>query len=109
MQPEYLAILRLMMTELPRFPELGALFREVVPAQGFSYFHTLLQTGQRNGLVREYINSQIIARMFLGALLTYALLDGLTVNTQVPQLPDPGALDSLVDSIMALVSTQKID
>src|SRR5260221_9740319 len=37
MQPEYLAILRLMIAELPRFPELGTLFRQTLPEQGFNY------------------------------------------------------------------------
>src|SRR6266478_1240544 len=77
MQPEYLAILRLILAELPRFPELGTLFRQTVPEQGFNYFLTLLRSGQRNGVVQEHIDPPTVARMFLGTVLTYALLDGL--------------------------------
>ena len=35
-QPEYLAIFRLMLAELPRFPELGPLFRQTVPEPAIS-------------------------------------------------------------------------
>ena len=107
MQPEYLAILRLILAELPRFPELGALFRQTVPQQGFHYFLTLVRSGQRNGVVRAHIDPPTVARMFLGTLLTYALLDGLMQPLQAPQLPDPGAIETFVDHLMDLLSTRK--
>ena len=109
MQPEYLAILRLIVAELPRFPELGTLFRQTVPEQGFNYFLTLLRSGQRNGVVREHIDPPTVARMFLGTVLTYALLDGLMQNMQAPQIPDPGAIDTFVDHMMDMISTRKIE
>src|SRR5215467_8601012 len=109
MQPEYLAILRLIMAELPRFPELGTLFRQAVPEQGFRYFLTLLRSGQRNGVVRAHIDPSTVARMFLGTLLTYTLLDGLMQNMQAPRIPDPGTIDTFVDHIMDMLSTQKTE
>jgi len=109
MQPEYLAILRLIIAELPRFPELGTLFRQTVPAQGFNYFLMLLRSGQRNGVVREHIDPPTVARMFLGTLLTYALLDGLLQHMQAPQIPDPGAIDTFVDHMMEMISTRKTE
>jgi len=109
MQPEYLAILRLIVAELPRFPELGTLFRQTVPQQGFTYFLTLLRSGQRNGVVREHIDPPTVARMFLGTLLTYALGDGFMQNMQAPQIPDPGAIDTFVDHMMDMLSTRKIE
>jgi hypothetical protein len=107
MQPEYLAILRLVIAELPRFPELGTLFRQTVPAQGFAYFLTLLSSGQRNGVVREHIDPPTVARMFLGTLVTYTIMDGLMRDTQAPQIPDPGTIDTFVDHMMDMISTQK--
>lgn len=109
MQPEYLAILRLIMAELPRFPELGTLFRQTVPEQGFNYFLTLLRAGQRNGVVQAHIDPPTVARMFLGTLLTYALLDGLMQNMQAPQIPDAGAIDTFVDHMMDMISTRKTE
>lgn len=107
MQPEYLAILRLIMAELPRFPELGTLFRQTVPQQGFNYFLTLLRSGQRNGVVREHIDPATVARMFLGTLVTYTLMDGLMRNTQAPQIPGPGAIDTFIDHLMEMISIRK--
>ena len=109
MQPEYLAILRLIVAESPRFPELGDLFRQTVPTQGFHYFLTLVRSGQRNGVVREHIDPPTVARMFLGTLLTYALGDGFMQNMQAPQIPDPGAIDTFVDHMMDMLSTRKIE
>ena len=109
MQPEYLAILRLIVAESPRFPELGDLFRQTVPEQGFKYFLTLLRSGQRNGVVREYIDLPTVARMFLGTLLTYVLPNGLIQGTQASQMPDPGAIDTFVDHLMEMISTRKTE
>jgi TetR/AcrR family transcriptional regulator, mexJK operon transcriptional repressor len=107
LQPEYLALLRLIVAESPRFPELGVLFRQTVPAQGFTFFLTLVSTGQRNGVVRAHIDPPTVARMFLGTLLTYALPDGLVQHLQAPRIPDPGAIDTFVDHMMDMISTQK--
>ena len=109
MQPEYLAILRLIMAELPRFPQLGTLFRQTVPQQGFNYFLTLLHSRQRKGMVREHIDPPTVARMFLGTLLTYILLDGLMQPMQDPQLPDAGTIDTFVDHLMDMISTRKTE
>ena len=109
MQPEYLAILRLIVAESPRFPELGTLFRQTVPAQGFKYFLTLLRSGQRNGVVREHIDPPTVARMFLGTFVTYVFLDGLMRNTPAPQIPDPGAIDTFVDHMMVMIATRKTE
>jgi TetR/AcrR family transcriptional regulator, mexJK operon transcriptional repressor len=109
MQPEYLAILRLIVAESPRFPELGTLFRQTVPAQGFKYFLTLLRSGQRNGVVREHIDPPTVTRMFLGTLLTYVLPNGLIQSTQAPQIPDPGAIDTFVEHMMDMISTRKTE
>ena len=109
MQPEYLAILRLMLAELPRFPELGTLFRQTVPARGFQYFLTLLSSGQRSGVVREHIDPPTVARMFLGTLVTYILMDGLMRNAQAPRLPDAGAIDTFIDHLMEMISIRKTE
>jgi TetR/AcrR family transcriptional regulator, mexJK operon transcriptional repressor len=107
MQPEYLAILRLIVAESPRFPELGTLFRQTVPSQGFHYLLTLLRSGQHNGVVRAHIDLPTVARMFLGTLLTYTLLDGLMQPMQAPQLPDSGTIDTFIDHLIEMISTRK--
>ena len=106
MQPEYLAMLRLIVAESPRIPELGDLFRQALPEQGSRYFATLLRSAQRNGLIREGADASTVTRMFIGALLTYVLPNGLIQSTQPPNLPGPRAVDTFVDHIMDLISTR---
>src|SRR5579863_2518331 len=65
-QPEYLDIFRLMLAELPRFPELGPLFRQTVPEPAINALLVLLRQGQAHGLVRERIELSTIGRMFFG-------------------------------------------
>src|SRR5204862_5152030 len=45
-QPKYLAVFRLMLAELPRFPELGPLFRQTVPEPAINALLVLLRQGQ---------------------------------------------------------------
>ena len=108
-QPEYLALLRLIIAESPHFPELGTLFRQTVPAQGFHYFLTLVRSGQRNGVVREQIDPPTVTRMFLGTLLIYVLPNGLIQSTQAPHTPDPGTIDTFVDHLMDMIATRKTE
>ncbi len=106
LQPNYLALIRLAMAELPRFPQLGGLFRQTVPEPAMSFILTLLGNGQANGVVRQDIHLEAIGRMFLGALLTYAIFDGLWLTTQAPQMPEASAIDAVVEAILDVVSPQ---
>src|SRR5215472_7286391 len=105
-QPEYLAFFRLMIAELPRFPELGPLFRQSVPEPIHHALLTLLRQGQTQGVVRQHLDLPLIGRMFFSTLLTYGVLDGLLMNAQTPHLPEACIIDSLVDRILEMVSVQ---
>lgn len=107
LQPDYLAVIRLMLAELPRFPELGVLFRQTVPEPAMHYLLTLLRQGQATGVVRQHIELDMIGRMFLGTLLTFAIFDGLWLPTQVPQVPEASSIDALVENIMEVITSQK--
>ena len=106
LQPDYLAVIRLMMAELPRFPHLGDVFRQTVPEPAMRYLLTLLSRGQASGVVRQHLDLETVGRMFLGALLTYAMFDGLWLVQQTPPMPPAGSIDALVDNIMEVISTQ---
>ena len=110
LQPDYLAILRLIVAESPRFPELGDLFRHTVPEQGFRYFIALLRSGQRNGVVRQDIDPATVTRMLLGTLLTFVLPNGLIQSARPRLCPTRAALDACVDHVLELVSmrTEKV-
>lgn len=102
-QPEYQALVRLMLAELPRFPELGPLFRQTIPAPANKALLTLLRRGQAHGVVREHIDLPMIGRMFFSTLLSYGILDGLLSQIQTPHLPEAGVIETFVDQIMEMV------
>ena len=106
-QPEYLAIFRLMLAELPRFPELGPLFRQTVPEPAINALLILLRQGQARGVVRQHIDLPTTGRMFFGTLLTYGVLDGLLLNAPTPQMPEASVIDSFVEQIMELVFVKR--
>lgn len=105
LQPDYLALIRLTLAELPRFPQLGALFRQTVPEPAMDYLLTLLRNGQASGVVQRNKDLEAIGRMFLGALLTYAIFDGLWLTDQAPRMPEAGRVDAIVEAILDLVSS----
>ena len=103
MQPEYLALLRVVVAESARFPHLGTMFREAVPEQSLAYLGTLLARMREQGLVAE-AHDDAAARMFLGAILTYALLDGLLAADGVPHPPDSHQLAALVEVFLGAIN-----
>jgi TetR/AcrR family transcriptional repressor of mexJK operon len=96
MNPEYLALLRTMIADSHRFPELGELFRSTVPERGFKVLQSLLERAQANGVAIQG-DPDILPRMFVGPLLTYALLDGLFRPDGPPRIPDAGKIEEIVD------------
>jgi AcrR family transcriptional regulator len=106
-QAEYLAMLRLIVAESPRFPELGDMFRQTVPEQGAAYFAMLLRSGQRHGIVREDIDPPTVMRMFLGALLTMVLPNGLIRSSRDVARPDQRAVATVIDHLMYLISNKR--
>lgn len=105
-QPEYLALFRLMLAELPRFPELGPLFRQAVPEQAINALLALLRQGQAQGVVRQHLDLPLIGRMFFGTLLSYGVLDGMLLNTPTPQVPEASVIDAFVEHMMKLVAAK---
>lgn len=89
MQPDYLALLRIVIAESARFPHLGELFRKTVPEQGMASIVRLLKRLEEKGLAAK-IDEEAAARMLVGALLTYALMDGILSSGDEP--PRPPAL-----------------
>ena len=106
LQPEYLAVVRIIVAELPRFPRLGPLFRETVPEQALSYLQAVLSEGQRTGIVRKGLDLEVASRMALGALLTYALFDGLFSAEKEPKMPGPEVINSLVANFIKLITPE---
>ena len=103
MQPDYLALIRVVIAETPRLPQVGYLFRSAVPEQLLGNVVTILNSAQRNGVIGE-INADAASRMFMGALLTYAIPDGLLVGDRPPNPPPAQRIEEVVDLLMKAIS-----
>src|SRR5215210_5752020 len=79
MQPDYLALLRTTIADTHRFPQLGGIFRASVPERAISSFAVFIERTRERRVIRADVNGEAAARMFVGPLLTYAVLDGLFV------------------------------
>ena len=102
MQPEYLALMRVVVAETPRLPRLGVLFRSAVPERVLAAISAILEAGRATGAI-EAVDHDAASRMVAGALLTYALLDGLFVGDGPPQPPAAERIEAIVDILMKAV------
>ena len=103
MQPDYLALIRVVIAETPRLPQVGALFRSAVPEQLLGGIVRILEGARVKGVVGE-VNADAASRMFMGALLTYAILDGLLVGEGRPRPPASEQIAAVVDLFMKTIS-----
>ncbi|WP_437669165.1 TetR/AcrR family transcriptional regulator [Sorangium sp. So ce131] len=99
MQPDYLGLVRVIVAEIPRMPELGVMVRETVPTRILGGLRRLLEHGQARGLV-SFPSVDTAARMAIGGLLTHVLMDGLLVGDGPPRPPPPERVDEIVSLLM---------
>lgn len=103
MQPDYLSLLRTTIADTHRFPQLGGLFRATVPERALRSFAVFVERGRDRGVVRADVDGETAARMFIGPLLTYAVLNGLLAGGPQQQ---PGAekLEEMLDMYMSAIT-----
>ena len=97
-QPEYLALVRIIIAEAPRFPQLGSLFFSTVPQRGFTLIMALLQAAREQQLIAD-VDFEVVARALLGGLLSYAIT-GLLFAEEETRLPSLDHADEVVQIIM---------
>jgi TetR/AcrR family transcriptional repressor of mexJK operon len=102
MQPDYLALIRVVIAETPRLPQLGPLFRSALPERVLANVSAILEGAQRGGVIGT-ADREAASRMFVGALLTYAVYDGLLVGDRLPQPPTPERIEAVVDLLMKAI------
>jgi TetR/AcrR family transcriptional regulator, mexJK operon transcriptional repressor len=103
MQPDYLALIRVVIAETPRLPQLGPLFRSALPERVLENVSATLERAQHGGVI-EVADREAASRMFVGALLTYAIYDGLLVGDRVPRPPTTERIEAVVDLFMKAIS-----
>ena len=97
-QPEYLALVRIIIAEAPRFPQLGSLFFSTVPQRGLTLIMALLQAAREQQLIAD-VDFEVVARTLLGGLLSYAIT-GLLFAEDEARLPSLNHADEVVEIIM---------
>ena len=103
MDPDYLALLRTIIADTHRFPQLGEIYRSTVPERGFRIFLTLMERMRERGIV-GVSDAEAATRLFFGPLVTYALLDGLFKPGERPQPPSREKIEHIVDMYMKAIT-----
>lgn len=94
MEPHQLALLRVIIAEGSRFPEITESFRATLPAAGASEVMAAIEAGNAAGLVAGWIETRTAARALAGLLLIFIVRDGLLAAD--PKLPSQ---ERLVDTV----------
>ncbi len=105
METDYLALLRTIIADSHRFPEVGEIFRSTVPSRGIREGSAMLRRAQENGVVVEG-DPEVMMRMFMGPLLSYAMTGGLFKPEGPPQIPEPEKIEEIVNLYMKAISTE---
>jgi TetR/AcrR family transcriptional regulator, mexJK operon transcriptional repressor len=103
MQPDYLALLRTTIADTHRFPQLGGLFRATVPERAMRSFAVFIERSRECGVVGPGVDGETAARMYVGPLLTYAVLDGLLAEGS-PRPPAQEKIEDIVDLYMKAIT-----
>ncbi len=103
MEPAYLALLRTIIADSHRFPQLSEIFRSTVPERGIREGTALIQRSQQNGVAVEG-DPEVMVRMFMGPLLSYAMVDGLFRPEGDPRPPTTEKIEQIVDLYLKAIS-----
>ena len=95
LRPAYVGLLRLLIAELPRFPQLGAQFFQAVPQQGSAFLQTLLESARSQGVI-ALDDLEVAIRLLAGSLLTYLFSHGLLATDGARQPPAPEQIAAIV-------------
>ncbi len=97
-QPGYLPLVRMVIAESPRFPQLGSLFFSTVTERGLTLIKGLLQSAREQRLIAE-VDLEAVARTLLGGLLAFALMNLVVAEEEAQSIPIARA-DAVVEIIM---------
>jgi AcrR family transcriptional regulator len=97
-QPGYLPLVRMIIAETPRFPQLGTLFFSTVTERGLAIITALLRAAREQQIIAD-IDFDAVAHTLLGGLLTYVLMD-LVLAGEEAHPPSLDRADAVVEVIM---------
>lgn len=94
MKPEQLSLLRVVIAEGSRVPELTESFRSTVPAADAAAVMDVIATGLAQGLVAEWVDPRDAARALASLLLAFVFRDGLLAAE--PRVPPRRQLKAML-------------
>lgn len=101
MNPDYLAIVRVIIAEAARRPEAGALFRQSIADAMLAAARGVLD--RMSTELRADVKAEVGARLVVGSVLPYVLLDGL-LRSDRPHRPTVRQLDEVAGLLTAALS-----
>lgn len=101
LQPDSIAMLRLVLGEAFRLEGLRQIVRETLPVQILGRSQALLERAAAKHLI-SLDDPDLAARMFIGPMMTYIALDGF-LSVDPPGPPQPAKLEHLVDAFLNTV------
>lgn len=97
-QPGYLPLVRMVIAESARFPQLGSLFFSTVTERGLSLIMGLLHAARERHLIAD-VDLEAVAHTLLGGLVTFALTNLVRAEEEAQPIPLTRA-DAVVEVIM---------
>lgn len=103
LRPDDLALLRSIIADSHRFPQLTEVLRSTVPERAAVEVASILERARENGVAIQEGNIELMTRLFIGPLLSYVLFDGLLLPQSQPQLPGAEKLEAIIDLFMRAI------
>ncbi len=96
-QPGYLPLVRMIIAEAPRFPQLGTLFLSTVTQRGLTIMTALLQAAREQQIIAD-VDFDAVTHTLLGGLLAYILMN--LISAEEAHLPSLDRADAVVEIVM---------
>lgn len=102
---DYLALVRVIIGEGQRVRQVGELWARTVPGRIRGTVAATLAAAQDHGVVRAAVSVDAATRLFVGALLTYVLPDGLFAADPESVAPKGKEIDDIVGLFLVAVAS----
>jgi AcrR family transcriptional regulator len=103
LSPEYVALLRTLIAEAPRFPQIASHFRSSLIGQGSAALEALLTRAWQARVITQPLSNEILL-LFVAPFLAYLLADGLIAGSVEPQKPSLEVIQTHVRLFLAAIT-----
>ena len=103
LHPDSMALIRLVLGEAFRIPELRGTVRQALPMRALQGIAAMVERADELGLI-EAPDTDLTARMLLGPIMTYVALDGFLTTEQDVKPPSTEKLEQMVDAFLVMVA-----